>query len=155
MIRLVLSRLAFILALAWGGCAIAAGAGSDLVLVVHPDSGVEQLSRNQTINIFMGRHRQLPSGIAALPLDLAPERETFYRLLTNKTLAEINAYWARLIFSGRTSSPRQVYSAAEMLDLVADNKGAIGYLRREDLDDRVKAVTTPDGWQQPAAGTGP
>ncbi len=142
---LSLATLAFALL-----CALAtpiAADGDDLVLVVHPQSGVETLSRNQVINIYMGRHRQLPSGIAALPVDLAPEREDFYLLLTDKTLAEINAYWARLIFSGRASPPRQAQSTEELLDLVANNRGAIGYVRRSDLNNQVKAVVAVDRWR--------
>jgi hypothetical protein len=57
-----------------------AGAG-DLVVVVNPNSGIEQLTRNQIIDIFLGRYRKLPSGAVAIPIDLrvgTPERKEFY-----------------------------------------------------------------------------
>lgn len=152
--RWTLPALALFATLLWGAGAAATDSES-LVLVVHPDSGVDQLTRREVVNIFMGRHRQLPSGIAALPLDLAPEREVFYRLLTDKTLAEINAYWARLIFSGRTTPPRLSHSAAEILDLVSNNRGTIGYIRRADLDDRVKAIVELHDWQLLVPGAEP
>ena len=82
----------------------------DIVVVVNPGSGVESLSRNDVINIFLGGFRRLPSGIAALPVDLPqgnPVREEFYRLLVGKNPAEINTYWSRLIFSGKTRPPLQ------------------------------------------------
>ncbi|TCJ18043.1 hypothetical protein EZJ19_03825 [Parasulfuritortus cantonensis] len=134
------ARLLLLLALllpAW------ARADADLVLVVNAKSGVDRLTQEEAVNIFMGRYRQLPSGIPAVPIDqpdTQPEKALFYRLLVNKDLAEINAYWARLLFSGRTSPPHQAKSAAEALDLLARQRGAIGYIERSQVDARVKIV---------------
>ncbi|MDP2809599.1 MAG: hypothetical protein Q8O34_05575 [Rhodocyclaceae bacterium] len=120
-----------------------AAAADDLVVVANPSSGVEKLTRDEVINIFLGRHRQLPSGIAAMPLDLpasSPDKALFYRKLVGKDLAEINAYWARLVFSGRTRPPRQTQNAEEMMSLVNDNRGAVGYVGRPDAGPRAKIV---------------
>jgi ABC-type phosphate transport system substrate-binding protein len=122
---------------------LASPAAADIVVVVHPDSGVERLSREEVINIFLGRLRQFPSGISAQPVDLSPtqaDKSIFYRLLVNKELAEINAYWARLVFSGRTVPPRQVEGSEEMLAMVARSPGHIGYVDRARVNSRVKVV---------------
>lgn len=68
---------------------------------------IETLSRTDVINIFMGRFRQLPSGATAQPIDIpvSPVRAQFYRVLVNKEPAEMNAYWARLVFARRTVPP--------------------------------------------------
>lgn len=116
---------------------------AELVVIANPKSGVERLSREEVINIFLGRFRQLPSGIAALPADLpagSAEKAAFYQLLVNKDLADINAYWARLVFSGRTSPPRQMRGEAELLRYVSETPGAVGYLERAHLDSRVRVV---------------
>lgn len=116
---------------------------ADLVVVVNPKSGVERLDRDDVINIFLGRYRQLPSGTTAEPLDLpaaAPEKAAFYERLVGKNLAEINAYWARLVFSGRTAPPQQVHSVEQLLDAVASRPGAIGYVERARTDARVRIV---------------
>lgn len=117
--------------------------GGDLVIVVNPASGVERLNREEVLNLFMGRSRKLPSGVAALPIDqagTAPDRIRFYRALTGRELPEINAYWARLLFSGQASPPRQAQDAEEMLELVRTNRGAIGYVDRDKVDHRVRIV---------------
>jgi len=119
------------------------GLAEELVVVVHAGSGVERLNRDEVINLFMGRTRRLPSGLAALRVDLAatsPDRAQFYRALLGKELPEINAYWARLLFSGQSSPPRQVQSEAEALELLRTHKGAIGYLDRRHVDRRLKVV---------------
>ena len=118
---------------------------AELVVVAHPAAKVTQLSRSDLINIFMGRYRKLPSGVAALPVDLGPLRERFYRQLVNKDLAEINSYWARLVFSGQASPPLQVAEEAEMLAYLRRNPGAIGFIDRADVpEDMVVVLAFPD-----------
>lgn len=124
--------------------ALSPAAGAvDLVVVVNPRSKVEQLSRDDVINIFLGRYRQLPTGAPAEPLDMpagSPERASFYKRLVGKDLAEINAYWARLVFSGRTMPPEEVGSAEQVLELVAGRPGAVAYMDRARADQRVRIV---------------
>lgn len=115
----------------------------DLVVITNAKSGVDRLSRTEVINIFLGRYRQLPSGLAAEPLDLpaaSAEKAWFYQRLVGKDLAEINAYWARLIFSGRTAPPSPTTGSEQMLELVSRKPTAIGYIERSKLDPRVQIV---------------
>lgn len=124
--------------LAWFTLPLHAG---DLVVIVHPQSGVDRLSREDVINIFLGRFRQFSSGISAQPLDLpAQEKEEFYQRLVGKDLAEINAYWARLIFSGATAPPRQMKGIEQVLNAVAASPAHIGYVERNRVDGRVRIV---------------
>lgn len=114
-----------------------------IVVVVNPAAGVETLSRNEVINIFLGSFRQLPSGIAALPIDLPsghPARVEFYRLLVGKNPAEINTYWARLIFSGKTRPPIQAERVEDALSMVQGSVGAITYLERSKVSGKLKIV---------------
>ena len=135
-------RLAFFSALLLFSAACAAG---EIVVISNPESGVEKLTRMQVIDIYTGREGDLPSGVTALPLDLAidaSERVTFYRRLLNKSVSEINAYWARLLFSGRATPPRQVKDSAAAIEAVAQNKGAIAYVDKSQVNAnaRVKVV---------------
>jgi hypothetical protein len=118
-------------------------AGKDLVVIVNLASGVTALQPSDAVNIFMGRYRKLPSGIVAFPIDIGdrtPEREQFYQQLVHKSLAEVDAYWARLVFSGQTSPPLQVPDGKTAVQLVAGNRAAIAYVSRSAVDNRVKVV---------------
>lgn len=126
-------------AFVWG----AAEARAELVVVVNPQNGIERLGEDDVINIFLGRYRRLPSGLAAEPVDIADGsslRARFYRSLVNKSLPEINAYWARLVFSGKTRPPHTVGSVEEALRFVASQPGGLAYLERAQVDRRVKIV---------------
>jgi ABC-type phosphate transport system substrate-binding protein len=123
-------------------CSQVASAGT-LVVIVNRTSGVDELTRYQVLDIFLGRYRKLPSGVTALPIDLAgntAERESFYRVVARKDLAEISSYWARLVFSGQASPPFQAADARTAVDLVASNPSAIAYVDSSAVDDRVKVV---------------
>jgi hypothetical protein len=122
---------------------LAPHAAADLVVVANPKSGIERLSQDEVINIYLGRYRRLASGITAEPVDLpgdAEQKLRFYRRLVGKTLAEINAYWARLVFSGRTRPPQIAENAEAALDFVAARPGALAYVERTQVDKRVRIV---------------
>ncbi len=122
---------------------LAPSAHADLVLVANPQSGIERLTQDEVINIYLGRYRRLASGVVAEPLDHPIDselRSRFYRRLVNKNLAEINAYWARLVFSGKTRPPQVVENADSVLRQVASQPGALAYVERSQADTRVKIV---------------
>lgn len=118
-----------------------------LVVIVNPASGVERLSTDEAVNIFMGRFRKLPSGLSAMPIDIgkdSAERREFYQRLVHKDLPAIDSYWARLVYSGATSPPLRAPNAATAVDIVADNVAAIAYVYATRADARVKVVLELD-----------
>lgn len=116
-----------------------------LVVIINPQSHLSNLTRSQVINIYMGRQKKLTDKYFALPLDLNNSnkfKKKFYKVLLNKELPEINSYWARLIFSGQGSPPRQMDSYDDIRHTVLNNLGAIGYLPESELTNKLKRVYT-------------
>lgn len=104
------------------------------------------MSKDEVINVYMGRNRKLASGINAQPIDLEnplSEKANFYSVMVNKELPEISSYWARLMFSGQGSPPKQVMTTEQALEIVSTVKGAIAYIDRKKIDKRVKIVFDP------------
>jgi ABC-type phosphate transport system substrate-binding protein len=123
-------------------CATAALA-EDVVVVVNQKNSVTKLSRDEVIDVFMGRNRLLSSGVTAMPLDLpstAVERADFYFRLTGKSMSQINAYWARLILTGRASPPTLMHSQEEAMQTITENRSAVGYVNRNKTSSQVKTV---------------
>ena len=139
-----MKRIAFIILFSMLTLAVARAAEpGSLVVVVHPQSGVDKLSKDEIIDIFLGRYRKLPSGKVALPIDVAEtsaERARFYELLVKKSPSEMSSYWARLVFSGQTSPPFQVPDAKTALELVQSSPNAIAYVDRSAVTANVKVV---------------
>jgi ABC-type phosphate transport system substrate-binding protein len=138
-----MKQIAFIRLFSVLGAQAGAAEPASLVIVVNPQSGVDKLSRDEVVDIFLGRYRKLPSGKTALPIDVAEansERARFYQLLVKKSSSEMSSYWARLVFSGQTSPPFQVPDAKAALELVQSSPNAIAYMDRSAVSSNVKVV---------------
>lgn len=135
-----LRRLLVVVAL----CLLPAGrAQADLVVIVNARNGVAAMSRSDVINLFFGRNRQFFNGIEAEPVDVAdshPNRAYFYRLLVGKELPEVDAYWSRLVFTGRQQALPRLSSSDEVVRWVASHPGGIGFVEISKADARVRVV---------------
>jgi hypothetical protein len=136
--RLFLLGISFWL-LAQPGAALRA----ELAVVVNARCGVAAMTRNEVINVFFGRSRQFFNSVEAQPVDMLdshPDRARFYYKLLGKDLSEVNAYWSRQVFSGRSQPPVKVGNSEEVLKWVASHPGGIGFVEASRADARVRVV---------------
>lgn len=118
-------------------------AQAEVVLILSTKSSVNELSLELAGEIFMGKRNTLPSGAKMQALDQAEgsvTRDNFYRLLAHRDSAQMTAYWARMIFTGKGQPPIESGDAASIKRFVAANPGLIGYIERSELDKTVKEV---------------
>ncbi len=128
--------------LACSGAALA-----EVVVIVSKQNDLTALSRHEVVDIYMGRTQLYPNGKPAMPIDHPGKgavKRTFYKKMMNKRPAQINAYWAKLLFTGRASPPKIVSDVKLLVEMVADNPSAIAYIDSSMLDERVKVVTRVD-----------
>ncbi|MCG8312392.1 MAG: hypothetical protein MI976_04175 [Pseudomonadales bacterium] len=121
----------------------AVNARAEIAVIVNAHNDTPELENRDVINLFMGRNLYFEDGSLAFRLDQSPTsatRQEFYQTLMGKSVAEINAYWARLLFTGRASPPQTLSGAESVLEAVRKNINAIGYVNAEDLDGSVKVV---------------
>lgn len=119
------------------------------MVVVNQDSGLTSLSQKQVMSLFLGRAQFLPGGSRVKTFDYpvdSPMRAGFYQSLTGKNIADIDAYWARLKYSGRASPPQALDNAEAIIKKVSEQKGALSYLpsdyRASLADNGLVAVLT-------------
>lgn len=117
---------------------------ADIAVVISADSNVTLLEHSEAINIFMGRFRRLPNGSVALPIDQSLLKARFYRALVNKNVAEINSYWARLVFSGQASPPQQAADMAEVSDIISHNVNALSYVENDNVPSHMRVLLVLD-----------
>lgn len=118
-------------------------AHGEIVVIVNKANGVDALDKRQLIDLYMGRDLYFPNGSIAFRLDHLPKadiRQQFYFKLMQKSVAEVNAYWTRLLFTGRASPPQSVNSAEEIIDAVVANQNAIAYIHKDDLVESVRVI---------------
>ncbi len=120
------------------GAALPALAQS-VAVIVNPEHG-GGLSAEQVSNIFLGKSSDLtgldlPDGNAV--------RDAFYQKVTGKDGAQLKAYWAKLVFTGKAQPLKEMANDAEVKKFVAANPNAIGYIDKAAVDASVKVVLTP------------
>lgn len=122
---------------------LSVSAWADLLVIVHANNPVSTLERKQVVDIFMGRATAFPTQQPAHTLDVTNSsdlRAIFYKSLTGKNEAQVDAYWATLVFAGRMSPPEKLPDEAAVIKAVKNNPAAIGYVTRQNLPAGVKVV---------------
>jgi ABC-type phosphate transport system substrate-binding protein len=110
-----------------------------VAVIANPKHG-GALSADQVANVFLGKSSDmtgvdLPDGNAV--------RDAFYQKVTGKDAAQVKAYWAKLVFTGKAQPLKEMGSDAEVKKFVAANPNAIGYIDKGAVDGSVKVVLTP------------
>jgi ABC-type phosphate transport system substrate-binding protein len=126
--------------------AIGDAASADVVAVVSLRNSLTSLSKAQLTDIFLGKTTRFPDGTQAMPIDQeegSPARDEFYATVAGKSAAQIKAYWAKIIFTGRGQPPKAVSNSIDIRKLLASNPQAIGYIERSSVDSSVKVLAVP------------
>ncbi len=122
------------------------GTVADVVAVVSAKNPVTALSKNQVVDIFLGKASRFPDGSQAMPIDQvegSAARDAFYARFAGKSPAQLKAHWSKIIFTGRGQPPKEVASSAEVKELIVEHPNAIGYIEQGMVDGSVKVLLAP------------
>lgn len=112
-------------------------------LVAHPGVTGGAVSRDAVRALFAMRQRHWPDGTTARVFVLTDGHPVHQRFVKERLDAfphQLQLAWDRAVFSGTGQAPVRVGTQAEMRERVAATPGALGYLTREYLDDRVQIM---------------
>ena len=107
-----------------------ATASQKMVVFVDASSGLQTLSRSEVKGLFLGRNRFAGGASRVITYDFPPDsavRIDFYQTLTGKDIAVIDAYLARLKYSGNVSLPLVERDYQALLSAVKNNYKALAY----------------------------
>lgn len=114
-----------------------------VAIIVHVDN-YEKINEAQLRNLYLGKMKTFPSGAEAKVLDLTPDnsvREEFTRKVLRRSESNLNAYWARMLFSSQGRPPPMLKTPQDALNMVIHDKQAIAYVALEEADpERVRIV---------------
>jgi len=103
-------------------------------VVVNEANPTDSLDKSSISKIFLKKTSRWENRVRVLPVDLpaqSPVRDAFSEDVLDKSVSAIKSYWQRMIFSGRDVPPPEVQTGAAVLQFVAANEGAIGYVAAE------------------------
>lgn len=113
---------------------------SEIVVIGNLNNDLKTMTKKEIKEIFMGRARTLPNKSFALPFDFPELRARFYYILTGRPIEQINAYWARIMFTGQAYPPTKLNDSQAVIRVVSENKGAIGYIDSQYVDTSLMRV---------------
>lgn len=114
-----------------------------IAVIVSKESDIKQLAPRQISDIYLARRNTFPTGEPAEAFDQpwnAPLREAFFKRLNGMNMKQLNAYWARLRFSGNIQPSPTMEDNIKMKNAVSENRYAIGYIPLEFVDESVHVV---------------
>ena len=115
----------------------------DYAVIVHPSNTVGNLDQSDVVRIFLGRSHEFPGGGNATAVnsdESSATRTGFEQAVLGKSSDQMQAYWAKQMFSGQGRPPEEVGQDADVLSYVAANADAIGYVPASMVDGSVKVV---------------
>ncbi len=119
-------------------------AAANVAVIVHP-SNAATLSQDDINKLFTGRAKTFTDGKAAEPVNLAEAvavRADFDQKALGRSSSQMKAYWSKLVFTGKGTPPKELASEQEVLDAVAKNPAAIGYVSAAAVTGSVKVALT-------------
>ncbi|QXC58963.1 hypothetical protein KSS82_07545 [Vibrio mimicus] len=98
------------------------------------------VDKQELSSLYLGRNRVIGDTYINQVLDRSGEvRQRFFLQITNMQESQVNAYWAKLKFSGRLRAPESILSEQELAEKLEANPFSIGYTDQAP-EDRLKVL---------------
>lgn len=136
----ITSLLTFALLMSFDSEALAA----DQYAIFSLDSEFSELNITKARKLYRGKTKRLQGKRIELSdwPDNSSERSEFYRYLLNKNVAQMNAHWASLSFSGKARPPKVIDNSdiSTLLYWMNEKPNRIGYAPVSSLPSNAKIL---------------
>jgi hypothetical protein len=113
---------------------------SDYVVVANKQLQGTSISTAVIKGIYLREMRSLAnSKEEIIPVDLSTSTG-FYQNLFGKSYVQMQAYWLSMRIKHSVDLPVSKKDAESVKQFIAANKSAIGFLKSNDVDDRIKVL---------------
>lgn len=115
-----------------------------VAVIVNAKSSLSSANQTEVVNLFLNKSTSV-QGERLVPVDQAKgqsARTVFYETVVNKNESQLKAYWSRLIFTGKGLPPVEVGNDKMVLERVASDPNAIGYVSSDKVTSSVKVLAT-------------
>jgi ABC-type phosphate transport system substrate-binding protein len=115
---------------------------AQVVVIANPSVKATEVSKNDLKDVFTGAATSLKDGSRVVPvlLKAGTAHEEFLQVYVGKNDTAYRAGWRSLVFSGQASMPKSLESDTAVVEFVAHNAGAIGYIGKATSHEGVKVL---------------
>src|SRR5712664_147323 len=118
--------------------------GTDIAVVVHPDTPISDLSLSEVRKVLLGERQYWNSKLPVVLLIRAPvarERDVVLRVIYQMSEAQFKQYWVAKIFRAEAATPpRIVYSNDMQYELLTALPGSIAFIDSRNIHSGVKVL---------------
>ena len=138
-----MKKLRFVILLLAAASIFAIHAQAQVIVIANPGVKATEISKNDLRDVFTGNATSLPDGSRVVPILLkaGTVHEEFLQVYIGKNDTAYRAGWRSLVFSGQASMPKSLETDAAVVEFVAHNQGAIGYIGKATPHEGVKVLT--------------
>src|ERR1039458_3905583 len=138
-----MKKLRFVILLLAAASIFAIHAQAQVIVIANPGVKATEISKNDLRDVFTGAATALPGGgnVAPILLKAGTVHEEFLQAYIGKNDTAYRAGWRSLVFSGQASMPKSLDTDAAVVEFVAHNAGAIGYIGKSTPHEGVKVLT--------------
>lgn len=118
-------------------------AEADVLVIVNSSNSLQSMTLDDINRIFLKKTKRFENGVNAEPIALAEgtkQRTEFNQKVLQRDEQQLKYYWSRKMFSGGDRPPPAVASESDVITVVAEKPGGIGYVTTPPKDSRVKVV---------------
>jgi hypothetical protein len=120
----------------------AAKAQAQAIVIANPSVKSSEVSKSDLREVFTGAASSLSDGSHVNPVLLksGTVSDEFLSAYIGRNDAAFRAGWRSLVFSGQATMPKSLDSDAAVVEYVAHNAGAIGYISKASPHEGVKVL---------------
>jgi len=138
-----MKKLLFAFLLIASASIFVAQAHAQAIVIANPGVKSADVSKSDLRDVFTGAATSLKDGSHVTPVLLksGPVHDAFLSDYIGKGDTAFRASWRSLVFSGQASMPKSLDSDSAVVEYVAHNAGAIGYIAKSTPHDGVKVLS--------------
>src|ERR1051326_999126 len=115
----------------------------NFAVIVNPQSGISEMKYSEVLSLLKGERTYWKNGnkvSVALLKTSTKLGDDIAKTIYGISGDELNKYWLSLVFQGRASAPSFFDSENDLRSFVEKNKGAIGVIGAEALNENDKSI---------------
>ena len=117
-------------------------AKAQVIVIANPSVKASDVSKNDLKDVFTGASTSLAgANVVPILLKAGTAHEEFLQVYIGKNDTAYRAGWRSLVFSGQGSMPKSLDTDTAVVEFVAHNAGAIGYIGKATPHEGVKVLS--------------
>lgn len=113
-------------------------------VVANLDAPVANLSIKELRDLYLGRTKSFPNGQYVKVIDRQGNeelRKKFFHTVCNMSPRKVDAFWAKLVFSGRMLPLEKLEADTEIQSSLMDDKYALAFVSAVPEHENLKVIT--------------